>query len=364
MITIYIYIIIVICCMITYTTSISTIENIENIETTSTYTPEIQLAFGIMTYQKQDKTVEEVLIDFHRLMEIIYTENNHLYVLHIDIKSNPTLIEHINNFCELKLNCIVIKSRNIAWAGLSTGEMMLTLMQTALEYKHSSKLNRSYKGYNRYSNSRYSNGNDHNGYSNSSTNSNNSDHDNNNSGNNQNNNNNNNNNVLVYDNNDIPGMDWSHFVLIGHESLPLVSLPYIVSYIFHHDTYPKTNYINCWKVNGYDFFGQWEDNIGRLQDIVIDDLNGYMLDLGHLKWAYERIISHLKTVIKSILVDFDEKYEENDQKFDKNAKNRILEELPDLTIDRFNIQTKRQPPPEFVFYKSIQLMVVSREFVE
>ena len=52
----------------------------------------IQIAFGVMTYQKQHKSVGDVLSDFHNLMQALYTHHNHLYVLHVDSKSDENLV--------------------------------------------------------------------------------------------------------------------------------------------------------------------------------------------------------------------------------------------------------------------------------
>ena len=55
--------------------------------------PSQQLAFGIMIYQKQHLSIQDVLEDFHKLMEDIYSVHNHLYVIHVDIKSSDLLIK-------------------------------------------------------------------------------------------------------------------------------------------------------------------------------------------------------------------------------------------------------------------------------
>ena len=46
----------------------------------------IQLAFGIMTYEKASWGYEKTLKAFNHLMDIIYDPNKHVYVLHVDIK--------------------------------------------------------------------------------------------------------------------------------------------------------------------------------------------------------------------------------------------------------------------------------------
>lgn len=278
-----------------YSNDTSEFEKSSNIKNDS-ISPKIQLAFGVMTYQKNGKSVQEVIIDFHRLMKQIYDHDDHLYILHIDIKSDNRLIEYINEYCNPKLNCFVIQSRNIAWAGLSTGEMMLALMQTALEYEQH-KI------------------------------------------------------TAEYTNIHVPGLDWSHFILIGHESIPLVSLNYIVDYIA---SYPSdTNFMNCWKTSGYDFFGQWESNTYRLQEVVVDDFRGNLIDLNHVTWMFESIIKQLKHIIKGLV----------EKSTEDSSTMQHLNHLSD--IQQFQIQTKREIPEsfEFEFYKSIQLMVVSRDFV-
>jgi len=62
------------------------------IEVPNVRVPPVQIAFGVMVYQKQGRSVEAVLYDFHNLMEVIYTARNHLYVLHVDVKSDSALI--------------------------------------------------------------------------------------------------------------------------------------------------------------------------------------------------------------------------------------------------------------------------------
>ena len=183
--------------------------------------PAVQLAFGVMTYQKGGRTVEETFQDFKRLMNVIYeSQEKHLYVLHVDIKSDEALLGAIHEgFCAPKSNCDYIAPRNIAWAGLTTGEMMLALMHRALEFnkdcEHTVAARQSRTA-------------------------------------------------------------WDYFVLVGHESVPLYPLPYIEAYLAHAP--PGTNFINCWKVQGYDFFGQWEDNTYRLEDMVVDSFDGQLIE--------------------------------------------------------------------------------------
>ena len=132
-------------------------------------------------------------------MEHIYTSERHVYVFHVDVKSSAELMALIRGYCPASArNCLFIEPRNVAWGGLSTGEMMLALMQDAVE-------------------------------------------------------------------SDIP---WDHFVLIGHESVPLTSLEYAEAHIA---SFPlETNFIHCMDVGGYDFFGQWENARGRLEQVVVE----------------------------------------------------------------------------------------------
>eukprot|EP01041_Mallomonas_annulata_P010378 gene10378-21649_t len=169
--------------------------------------PIIKLAFGVMIYQKKDHTSEQTYNLFQNLMEGIY-DPNHIYILHIDIKSEKRLISLIlNDYCHPKTNCYEIPPRNIAWGGLSTAEMMLYLMQTAVE----------------------------------------------------------------------TGILWDSFVLIGHESIPLTSVEYMEGMIA---SYPKgTNFLNCWQIDGYNFYSQWESLTQRVQELVIDSFEGYLIDI-------------------------------------------------------------------------------------
>jgi hypothetical protein len=198
-------------------------------------TAPIQLAFGIMIYQKENQSINLVMTSFIRLFDSIHTPHNHLYVIHLDIKSDPYLHHEIQKICSSRgKNCLKIYSRNVAWGSLSTGEMMLGLMQDAVESQ-------------------------------------------------------------------IP---WEYFILLGHESIPLVNLQRIEEIL---RAYPsQTNFMNCWNLEGYDFFGQYERNMNRLEDIFIDDFSGSLRQLGG---------------------------------------------------------GKRSPPTDIVFYKSLQQMILSSEFV-
>lgn len=166
---------------------------------------------------------------------MIYHPEKHVYVFHVDVKSDPLLIHWIHNYCTGD-NCFHIEPRNVAWAGLTTGEMMLALMHEALE----------------------------------------------------------------------AGESWEHFVLIGHESVPITTLEYAEAYI---GAFPlDTNFIHCMNVGGYDFFGQWENAYSRLEQVVVDSFSG-----------------------------------------------RLFEGL--------NIKRSVPWSDSITFYKSIQLVVLSREFV-
>jgi hypothetical protein len=197
-----------------------------------------------MVYQKPGMSVERTLSAFHRLMASIYDEQNHLYVLHIDAKSDPALIKGlIEDFCSVRSNCLDIKPRNVAWAGLTTGEMMLALMHKGISHPKEQ-------------------------------------------------------------------VPWEYFIRIGHESVPLVTLQYTEQML---DSYPRgTNFMQCWKVGGYDFFGQWENVNFKLEQVVVDSFNGTLMEGEH----------HVTSA------------------------------------------TRRVIPEDITFYKSVQTVVVSRDFVE
>lgn len=213
------------------------------------FLPSIQLAFGVMTYQNTGRTEDEVYLDFLRVMNHIYEgEHKHIYILHADAKSGSNLISNIyQNYCSPKKNCATIEPRNVAWGGLTTGEMMLALMQRADQFEN-------YK--------------------------------------------------LSIDNQTNPGSSWDYFVLIGHESVSLTPLSYIENYLSSYKH--GTNFVNCWRIDGYDFFGQWEENIWRIEGIVIDSFSGELIE---------------------------------------------------------GIPYGRNPPPNMVFFKSLQQMILSRDFI-
>jgi len=90
----------------------------------------LNLAYGIMIYQKF--TVDDTIRASRLLLDNIY-HPEHVYVFHLDVKSNVTVKNWLEDYCISKNNCFIIAPRNVAWAGLSTAEMMLALMQRALE---------------------------------------------------------------------------------------------------------------------------------------------------------------------------------------------------------------------------------------
>mmetsp|Transcript_19589 Transcript_19589/g.28181 ORF Transcript_19589/g.28181 Transcript_19589/m.28181 type:complete len:546 (+) Transcript_19589:73-1710(+) len=193
----------------------------------------LDMAYGIMVYQKSGKSVNDVLHAFDRTLQSVYVRDRHVYTVHTDIKSDPALLQGVSMRCASLSNCVEIPHRNVAWAGLSTGEMMLALMQAAFESN-------------------------------------------------------------IY---------WEYFVLLGHESVSLLSPANIERVL---QSYPNgTNFVNCWKVDGYNFFGQNENNTNRLEGIVVDDFAGGLIE---------------------------------------------------------GISAKRRVPEDMVFYKSLQQMVLSRQF--
>lgn len=195
----------------------------------------IQLAFGIMIYQKPNQSINQIIEIFKYLYSLIYSPNKHIYIIHLDIKSDPIIHHEINKIClESNKNCIKIYSRNIAWGSLSTAEMMLALMQEAYESE----------------------------------------------------------------------ISWDYFILLGHESLPIINLNKIEEIL---ESYPiGTNFINCWNVEGYDFFGQYENNYNRLAEVYVDNFSGSLISTNGIT---------------------------------------------------------RTPPSDIIFYKSLQQMILSSEFV-
>ena len=196
-------------------------------------TAPVQIAFGVMTFHRDNDTINETLEDFYRLMNRIYEdEYNHLYVLHTDYSSPSRLHQSISNdFCSHRLNCLTIEPRIITWGGVSVVEMNLALMHAAHEF--------------------------------------------------------------VYPNGS--SSSWEYFALLGHESMPLVSLQYIESFLL---SYPLgTNFINCWDGDGYDFFGQHEDIIYRQASVVVDGFDEKRL---HENFDIERKVPRGMKLYKTI----------------------------------------------------------------
>lgn len=96
----------------------------------------IQLAFSIMIYGKLNQDIGETINDFTRLMDVIHDDFNHIYILHIDSKSDPSIHKYVNRYCSSKLNCHSIEARSITWAGVSVTEMNLALMQAADQFRY------------------------------------------------------------------------------------------------------------------------------------------------------------------------------------------------------------------------------------
>jgi hypothetical protein len=95
--------------------------------------PVTRLAFGVMIYQKKEYSPSETYELFSNIMNEIY-DKNHLYVLHVDIINNKRLQNRILvEYCQQLNNCHIIAPCNVAWASLSTGEMMLAFVQEAFE---------------------------------------------------------------------------------------------------------------------------------------------------------------------------------------------------------------------------------------
>ncbi len=235
----------------------------------------LEIAFGIMTYQKEGVSAEHTFAEFSRLMENIYDKNNnnkHVYVLHTDAKSDPGLISATNReYCAKKVNCGYITPRNVAWGSLSTVEMMLALMQRADQFyqqddnqEEENEDEEVTKRSNDWKEKETGNNNDNNinlSTSNSSTftfTSLSSSHT-----------------SMSHPTSSLrhthtstkTRTTWDYFILLGHESFPLTSLTFVESFL---ESQPRgSNFVNCWDVNGYDFFGQWEVNTYRLEVTII-----------------------------------------------------------------------------------------------
>ena len=231
----------------------------------------VQIAFGIMTYQKKGESTEHAFSAFSRLMTSIYNPENHIYILHVDSKSSKELVRAIHeDFCDANFhNCGYIRPRNVGWGAPTVVEMNMALMQAAyefpkLQYNFTDALGR---------------------------------------------------NPTVVHRSQAP-KDWDYFIFLGHESVSLVTLNYIEQFLgsvrngillststteisdenksdnkvarqIPFSVYPEgTNFINCWHAYGHNFYGQWEDVHARLESVVVDSHNGFLIE--NLHWLDRR----------------------------------------------------------------------------
>lgn len=191
--------------------------------------PASKLAFGIMVYQKDGVTSEHVVHCFRRIFDAIYSPHKHFYVIHLDIKSNQSIFDDLHRICDNLTNCAMVFPRNVAWGGISTGEMMLGLMQRADESNY----------------------------------------------------------------------DWEYFVLLGHESIALTSIDVAENIIA---SYPReSNFVNCWDVRKYNFYGQIESNVNRIESIVVEDYNGKLIENISHKRKYPNDIRFFKSIQQMVL---------------------------------------------------------------
>jgi hypothetical protein len=92
-----------------------------------------KVAYGVMVYQRQNKTVTDVLDQFTRLFDAIYSPE-FTFVVHVDIKSDPALIELITKYVQrFSPQASTIASVSVSWGGVTVVERTLALMQAALE---------------------------------------------------------------------------------------------------------------------------------------------------------------------------------------------------------------------------------------
>ncbi|EWM30599.1 core-2 i-branching enzyme [Nannochloropsis gaditana] len=92
-----------------------------------------KVAYGVMVYQRQNKTVSDVFDQFTRLFDAIYSPN-FTCVVHVDIKSEPALIEKITDYVKKHApQASTIPSVSVSWGGITVVERTLALMQAALE---------------------------------------------------------------------------------------------------------------------------------------------------------------------------------------------------------------------------------------
>ena len=92
-----------------------------------------KVAYGVMVYQRQNKTVTDVLDQFTRLFDAIYSPE-FTFVVHVDIKSDPVLINLITEYVQrFSPQASTIPSVSVSWGGVTVVERTLALMQAALE---------------------------------------------------------------------------------------------------------------------------------------------------------------------------------------------------------------------------------------
>ena len=195
--------------------------------------PRVQLAFGVMTFQRNEDAYNDTVSDFMRLMGWLYEdERNHVYVLHTDSKCDREVHSAITDvYCGSRSNCMALEPRSVTWGGISVVEMNLALMHAADDFM-------------------YPNG---------------------------------------------SASSWQYFALVGHESVPLMKLSYMESFLASYP--PGTNFINCWDSDGYDFFGQHEDILHRQAAVVIDGFDENTLYEG---FDIERKLPHDLKLYKTI----------------------------------------------------------------
>eukprot|EP00624_Nannochloropsis_granulata_P003813 evm.model.NODE_29330_length_32469_cov_23.021097.3 len=85
-----------------------------------------------MVYQQQNKTVADVMGQFTRLFDAIYFPG-FTFVVHVDIKSDPALIDRITEYVQGFEQGSTIPSVSVSWGGVTVVERTLALMQAALE---------------------------------------------------------------------------------------------------------------------------------------------------------------------------------------------------------------------------------------
>ncbi|KAG5183246.1 core-2/I-branching enzyme-domain-containing protein [Tribonema minus] len=172
----------------------------------------VTVAFGIMVYQRQGVSAESALMQFQRLLRTLYDPVN-TYAIHVDSKSDPTLIAGINRILQRLPNAVMLESTSVAWGGISVVERTLALAQAALELDQR----------------------------------------------------------------------WSYFVNIGHEDYPNASPREIRKALTAMPA--GRNYMKCWHLAEHDFFGQIERHGPKARKVVVDDFAGMVHPTGFSKPA-------------------------------------------------------------------------------